>query len=222
VHFSQNIEPSSIAKASDSILVCASDVEETIYMVTLEQNGVMSLFDKPSRPRGAKETISSQTQSSVSMMQKGLQDLQELLQELNTSYQVDLHSCLTVQVENLHATGHFKDQFPTSLHYARNLANAVYESIKRVVRWAAYYYTHEKTYYPVIPQITPLNALPRMSHLKPTRKLKNGEQVLMREWAANYGKAVRQRTVSQETTMFKAGTFLHITIKPVCHFCSAK
>jgi len=36
----KNIEPSSIAKASDSILVCASDVEETIYMVTLEQNGV--------------------------------------------------------------------------------------------------------------------------------------------------------------------------------------
>ena len=45
-----------------------------------------------------------------------------------------------------------------------------------------------------------------MSHLKPTRKLNNGEQVLMREWAANYGKAVRQRTVRQETTMFKAGT----------------
>ena len=28
----------------------------------------------------------------------------------------------------------------------------------------------------------------------------------MREWAENYGKAVRQRTVRQETTMFKAGT----------------
>ena len=40
MHFSQNIEPSSIAKARDSILVRASDVEETIYMVTLEQNGV--------------------------------------------------------------------------------------------------------------------------------------------------------------------------------------
>ena len=38
------------------------------------------------------------------------------------------------------------------------------------------------------------------------RKLNNSEQVLMREWAANYGKAVRQRTVRQETTMFKAGT----------------
>jgi len=102
--------------------------------------------------------------------------------------------------------GHFKDQFPTSLQYARNLANTVYESTQRVVRWAAYYYTHKKSYYPVIPQITPLNALPRMSHLKPTRKLNNREQVLMREWAANYGKAVRQRTVRQETTMFKAGT----------------
>jgi len=45
-----------------------------------------------------------------------------------------------------------------------------------------------------------------MSHIKQTRKLNNGEQVLMREWAANYGKAVRQRTVRQETTMFKAGT----------------
>ena len=28
----------------------------------------------------------------------------------------------------------------------------------------------------------------------------------MREWAENYGKAGRQRTVRQETTMFKAGT----------------
>ena len=140
------------------------------------------------------------------MIQKGLQDLQELLQELNRSYQVDLHSCLTVQEESLHAMGHFKDQFPTSLQYARNLVNTVYESAKRVVRWAAYYYTHEKSYYPVIPQITPLTALPRMSHLKPTRKLNNGELVLMREWAANHGKAVRQRTVRQETTMFKAGT----------------
>ena len=114
---------------------------------------VMSLFDRPSKPMGAKGTILSQTQSSVSMI------LKEQLKELNTSYEVDLHSCLTVQVENLHAMGHFKDQFPTSLQYARNLANTVYESIKRVVRWADFYYTHEKLYYSVIPQITPLNVL---------------------------------------------------------------
>ena len=76
---------------------------------------VISTFDKPCKPMGAKGTISSQTQSSVSMILKGLQDLAELLKELNTSYEVDLHTCLTVQVENLHAMGHFKDQFPTGL-----------------------------------------------------------------------------------------------------------
>lgn len=134
MHFSQNIEPSSIAKASDAILVCAGDVKETIYMVTLELNGVTvegksilspsetfsgaknsvggsyralkkrgyllkDIFDKPCKPMGAKGTILSQTQSSVCLICKGLQDLKELLQELNTSYKVDLHGCLTVQVE---------------------------------------------------------------------------------------------------------------------------
>ena len=83
---------------------------------------------------------------------------------------------------------------------------STYKTIKKAVRWAAYYYTYGQSYYPVIPQITPLNTLPRMSHLKPTRKLKNGKQVLMKEWAANYGKALRRRAVRQETTMFKAGT----------------
>ena len=45
-----------------------------------------------------------------------------------------------------------------------------------------------------------------MSHLKPVRKLNEGERGVMLEWAANNGKAVRQRTVRLETTMFKAGT----------------
>ena len=145
---------------------------------------MISTFDKPCKPMGAKGTISSQTQSSVSMILKSLQDLAELLKELNTSYEVvDLPTCFTVQVENLHAMGHFKDQFPTCLQYARNLGNTVYESIKRVVRWAAYYFTHEKSYYPVIPQMTPLNALSKMNHLKPIRKLNSCEKELMREWA---------------------------------------
>ena len=79
--------------------------------------------------------VSSQRLSSVGMILQGLRALQQLLKELNPSYEVDLHTCLTVQVENLHAMGHFKDQFPTLLEYARNLAITVYESIKRVVQW---------------------------------------------------------------------------------------
>ena len=133
---------------------------------------VMSIFEKPCKPSGAMGTVSNQTLSSVRRILDGLRALEELLKELNAKYKIDLYTCLTIQVENLHAMGHFKEQFPTLLQYVQNLANTVYESIKRVVQWAAYYYTNDKYYYPVVSQATPLNALPRMSHLKPVRKLK--------------------------------------------------
>ena len=68
------------------------------------------------------------------MILNGLKDLEASVKEHNSSYTIDLYTCLTVQDENLHAMGHFKDQFPTALQYARNLANTVYESIKRVVQ----------------------------------------------------------------------------------------
>ena len=48
------------------------------------------------------------------MILNGLKDLEVLVKEHNPSFAIDLYSCLTVQVENLHAVGHFKDQFPSS------------------------------------------------------------------------------------------------------------
>ena len=36
--------------------------------------------------------------------------------------------------------------------------------------------------------------------------MNSNEQQMMREWALQHGKSVRQRTVRQETTKFKAGT----------------
>ena len=107
----------------------------------------------------------------------------------NPSYLIDLHSCLTVQVENLNAIGHFKDQFQTALQYARNLANTVYESIKHVVVWSAYYYTHDKSY-PVLHQGTPLNAIPKLHHLKTQRQLNRKKKDLMVEWAATKWKSL--------------------------------
>ena len=135
-----------------------------------------------------------------------LKDLEALVKEHNPSFAIGLYSCFTVQVENLHAVGHFKDQFPTLLQYARNLANTVYQSIKRVVPWSAYYFTHNKSYYPVLRQSTPVNAIPKLEHLNPRRELNRQKKDLMIEWATNNGKAARQRSVGQETTMFKAGT----------------
>ena len=103
-------------------------------------------------------------------------------------------------IENLHEVGHFKNQLPTLLQYARNLANTVYESIKRVVPWSAYYFTHDKSY---CPQCA---AIPKLEHLKTRRELNRQGKDLMIEWATTNGKAVRQRSVRQETTMLKAGT----------------
>ena len=84
--------------------------------------------------------------------------------------------------------GHLKEQFPSLLQYAQNLANTVYESIKRVVRWAVYYCTHGKSYYPVVSQATSLDALPRMTHLKQRESLMienegwcwNGQQTMVK------------------------------------------
>ena len=59
------------------------------------------------------------------MILNGLKDMEALVKEHNPSFTVDLYSCLTVQVENLHTDGHFKDQFRTLLQYAQNLANTV-------------------------------------------------------------------------------------------------
>lgn len=117
------------------------------------------------------------------MILNGLKDLEALVKEHNPSFAIDLYSCLTVQVENLHAVGHFKDQFPTLLQYAQNLANTVYESIKRLVPWSAYYFTHDKSYYPVLCQSTPLNAIPKLEHLKARRELNRHKKDLMIEWA---------------------------------------
>ena len=132
---------------------------------------VMSTFEKACKPSGIIGTVSSQTLSSVRMILEGLRALEQLLKEPSPNYKIDVYTCLTVQVENLHAMGHFKGQFPSLLQYAQNLANTVYERIKRVVRWAAYYCSDEKSYYPVVSQATPLDALPRMTHLKQRESL---------------------------------------------------
>ena len=75
------------------------------------------------RPSGFQGTTSKRTKLSVNMILNRLKYLEALVKEHNSSYTIDLHTCLTVQVENLHAMGHFKDQFPTALQYARNLVN---------------------------------------------------------------------------------------------------
>ena len=105
------------------------------------------------------------TPKSVQMIYNQLNRLDNKLKSTNKDIHVDLHACLTTQVENLHAVGHFKDQCPTSLNYSRNLGNTVKESIKRITSWAAYYFTHPTLYYPIPDSSILRKDISKLSHL---------------------------------------------------------
>ena len=72
---------------------------------------VMSTFEKLCKPSGIMGTVSSQTLSSARMILEGLRAPEQLLKEPSPNYRIDVYTCLTVQVKNLHAMGHFKEQF---------------------------------------------------------------------------------------------------------------
>ena len=167
---------------------------------------VQASLNSQKATNGPEGTVSNQTLKSVQMIYSQLGTLQSTIQAINKEIDVDLHSCLTTQVENLHAVGHFKDEFPTVLNFARNLGNSVYESIKRITSWAAYYFTHPTSYYPIPDNSISLKEISKLPHLGKTRHLDSKQAQMMREWAVLHGKCVRQRTVRQETTKFKAGT----------------
>ena len=144
------------------------------------------------------------------MIYNQLNRLDDILKSTNKDIHVDLHACLTTQVENLHAVSHFKDQCPTSLNYSHNLGNTVYKSI---TSWPAYYFTHPASY--LIPQSSiPLKDISKLSYLGKTRHLNFTQEQIMREWAVQHEKCIWQRTVGQETTKFKGGTLTFNMCRP--------
>ena len=147
-----------------------------------------------------------QKQSSLSkLVEKGLHKLNSNLQEVNPSFDIEPKVCLTLQVESHHAISHFKHPSCTVLEYAKDFGNAMHESVKRTSQWAAYYFTHRNSFYPVPENHLCLKDIPKMSPL-PTKDMSQRDQNVMRQWAQEHGKAVRQQTVRQCTTKHSAGT----------------
>ena len=70
-------------------------------------------------------------------------------------------------------------------------------------KWAAKYFTHPASYYPVPQTGMLLGDIKFMSPL-PSKTLPNREEDAMRGWVDNF-RPVRQRTVRSETTKDKAG-----------------
>lgn len=156
-------------------------------------------------PEGA---VSARTIKSVEMIASELERLQKVINDTTDGmFKIDMQSTLTLCVENIHAVGHFKQQFPTMLEHARNISNTVRESLKRIASWAAVYYTHRDTYYPVPDgKSFTIQEIPKMDRLFPRQNLSQEMKQKMRDWANDHGKCVRQRTVRQQSTMFNAGT----------------
>ena len=132
------------------------------------------------------------------MINQGLARLQRNIAKIKPELTVNPKALLTVKLENL-AVSHAKQ-----LHYARFGSTAL-KSAKRTTLWSVLYFTHSTSYYPVFSKQIHLQDFPRMTQQKqPFMSL--ADQDLMRNWAKSHGKCVRQRTVRQETTKYKAGT----------------
>ena len=91
-------------------------------------------------------------QVSLELLEKGMARLQNNLKSVNEDYldDVDLRTLLTTIVENLHAVSHFKNETFTALQYARDFGTIANESLKRTTKWSAKYFTHDKSFYPVL------------------------------------------------------------------------
>ena len=145
------------------------------------------------------------TAKSVHLVKKGLNKLRLNIADVNPTYKIEPEVCLTLQVESQHAVSHFKHPSCTVLEYARDFGNTMHESLKHTSQWSAYYFTHRRSYYPVPENSVSLRDIPKMSPMPP-KEMSQADQTLMREWAHEHGKAVRQRTVRQCTTKHNAGT----------------
>ena len=114
---------------------------------------------------------------------------------ISTYSALNLLSCMTLDVENIHSVVHYKDPLCTVLDYARNFGNAAKEGVKRTTHnWEAYYFTNPKSWYPVPERAMVLLDMPVMQPLPPVLMAPQCVQS-MRDWAQTFGAAVRQRSV---------------------------
>ena len=127
----------------------------------------------------------------------------------------------TVKVENLHAVSHFKHPTCRQLHYAREFGTTALESAKRMTQWSAFYFTHSTSYFPVPSTQIHLQDFPRMTEQN-LPVMSSADQDLMRNWANTHGNCVRQRTVRQETTMYKDGTQAVLDTVHVTNFVQSR
>ena len=124
----------------------------------------------------------------------------------NEDYSIDLQSYLTLQVESLHSIQHQKNiNIPHMLEHAQSFGNTVKASLKKICNWSAYYFTGPNAYYTVPNNQVQFSYIPKLNPL-PVVPMPRDQIKEMCDWAAVYGKCLKQRNIRQETCSYKAGT----------------
>ena len=158
----------------------------------------------PKSLNGPQGSVAAKTILSVKMILTGVRRLKAITENQNHK-QVNLLSCLTLDVEHFHSTTHFKSITLSMSQYCRSFGAAVKESMKRISDWGVFYYTSRKSWYPLPDGSIDFEDMPVLQMVKP-KEMSSLNIDIMRDWANVFGRSVRQRTNRQATTMAAPGT----------------
>ena len=129
-----------VSYVSDNITKTVSEVKQRYRMKeTTATNGLKELCLRKRRF------------SPLNLLEQGMRRMHDSITTINKDYIDDVQLCtlLTTVVENLHAVSHFKHEKFTALQYSQDFGTITKESLKRITKWGAEYFTHDKSYYPV-------------------------------------------------------------------------
>jgi len=146
-------------KASTSQLITPEQVIQNLNTIDEYLNAtVMNVKEtknlkEDSTTNGPQGTVSQETQTSIELLLNGVNSLMSKVTNVNPNYKdtIDWKTLLTTIVENLHAVYHFKHETFDALQYATDFGTISKESLKRITKCGAKYFTHRSSYYPVQP-----------------------------------------------------------------------
>lgn len=156
---------------------------------------------------GAHGFVSTKSFVSLQLTKWSLEKLSETCSSFKYN-QTNMLSMMTLSVEHFHSTTHTKQVLMSQLQYAREFMTSVKESLKRLHPWSVHYFTSRKgSWYPATESSIDFNELSGVLPKKHIAvQIPKNEEEKLRVLADSYTRAVRQRSVRQETTMAKCGT----------------
>ena len=191
-----------LTEASQLIKHCADFLEDNEKQI---RSSVTSKL--PSALMGPHGSVASKTIKSVGLIQWAVDRLMRITSEYNYN-EASLLSCMTLDVEHLHATTHFKNPVMSMLEYSRSFGTSVKESIKRLSDWGVYYFTKDTSWYPLPENSIKFTDMHTMKPLPPV-ELSADKVTQLKDFSGTYGRCVRQLSNRQTTTKAKAGTLPH-------------